>query len=159
MAEKILVVDDEEDIRLMLSEYLTAEGFAVLTAENGVEGIRLFREAFPDLVIVDIKMPVRNGIDLLNDIKEVSDDVEVIILTGHSDEATAIQCLRQGAYDYLLKPIADLEDPTFPRGFSGSGHCLSAQTHCGPGGPVCLGSTGVAEASAGGQEQPVAQGA
>lgn len=109
MAEKILVVDDEEDIRLMLSEYLAAEGFAVLTAENGVEGIRLFREAFPDLVIVDIKMPVRNGIDLLNDIKEVSDDVEVIILTGHSDEATAIQCLRQGAYDYLLKPIADLE--------------------------------------------------
>jgi two-component system cell cycle response regulator len=109
MPEKILVVDDEEDVRLLLSEYLSAEGFKVLTAENGVEGIRLFRDESPDLVIADIKMPVRSGIDLLNDIKTMSDDVEVIILTGHSDEATAIQCLRQGAYDYLLKPIEELE--------------------------------------------------
>lgn len=109
MAEKILVVDDEEDIRLLLVTFLQEEGYTVFTAENGAEGYQAFRNEAPDLVITDVKMPVRNGLNLLNDIKRTGSDVDVIILTGHSDEATAIECLRQGAYDYLLKPLEELD--------------------------------------------------
>lgn len=109
MSEIILVVDDEEDIRLLLSNLLTSEGYTVFTAENGAEGFESFRHNSPDLVITDVKMPVRNGLELLKDIKSTGSNVDVIVLTGHSDESTAIDCLHNGAYDYLLKPLEELD--------------------------------------------------
>ncbi len=109
MAAKILVVDDEQDICTLISGFLSGEGYAVVTAESSEEGLRLFREESPDLVITDIKMPGRNGIDLLKDIKAVDPAMDVIVLTGHSDELTAIDCLHCGAYDYLLKPLEELD--------------------------------------------------
>jgi diguanylate cyclase (GGDEF)-like protein len=109
MSEKILVVDDEEDIRLLLSNLLTSEGYLVFSAENGAEGFECFRHHEPDLVITDVKMPVRNGLEMLKDIKSTDTDVDVIVLTGHSDESTAIDCLHNGAYDYLLKPLEKLD--------------------------------------------------
>jgi len=109
MPEKILVVDDEEDIRQLLTELLTSEGYTVYDAENGAEGFDQFRNTLPDLVITDVKMPVRNGLELLKDIKSTGTDVDVIVLTGHSDERTAIDCLHSGAYDYLLKPLEELD--------------------------------------------------
>lgn len=109
MSEKILVVDDESDIRLFLSNLLTSEGYTVFSAENGAQGFASFRHHAPDLVITDVKMPVRNGLEMLKDIKSTQTDVDVIVLTGHSDESTAIDCLRNGAYDYLLKPLEELD--------------------------------------------------
>lgn len=109
MPDKILVVDDEEDIRQLLTELLTSEGYTVYSAENGAEGFDQFRNTSPDLVITDVKMPVRNGLDLLKDIRSTGTDVDVIVLTGHSDEKTAIDCLHCGAYDYLLKPLEELD--------------------------------------------------
>ncbi len=109
MPDKILVVDDEKDIRQLLTDLLVGEGFTVYCAENGAEGFDQFRNTSPDLVITDVKMPVRNGLELLKDIKSADTDVDVIVLTGHSDERTAIDCLRHGAYDYLLKPLEELD--------------------------------------------------
>jgi diguanylate cyclase (GGDEF)-like protein len=109
MSAKILVVDDEPDVRTLISGFLSGEGYTAITAQDGEEGLRRFKEEPPDLVITDIKMPVRSGIDLLKDIKAEDPSMDVIVLTGHSDELTAIDCLRCGAYDYLLKPLEELD--------------------------------------------------
>jgi diguanylate cyclase (GGDEF)-like protein len=109
MSAKILVVDDEQDICTLISGYLSGEGYTVTTALNVEEGLRQFKEEAPELVITDIKMPGRSGIDLLRDIKAGDPSMDVIVLTGHSDELTAIDCLHFGAYDYLLKPLEELE--------------------------------------------------
>ncbi|MFZ0449624.1 MAG: diguanylate cyclase [Desulfatiglandaceae bacterium] len=109
MKEKILVIDDEPEIRELLSEILQGEGFEVFGAADGVEGLELFHDIKPDLVITDVKMPRKDGLAVLKEVKEAKSDIDVIILTGHSDEATAIECLQSGAYDYLLKPVEDIE--------------------------------------------------
>lgn len=109
MEEKILLIDDEEDIRRLLALTLKSEGYEIITAENGEDGLKQFKSYLPDLVITDIKMPKKDGVALLKDIKDLGTDVDVIMLTGHSDEATAIACLRQGAYDYLRKPLENIE--------------------------------------------------
>jgi two-component system cell cycle response regulator len=109
MKEKILLIDDEAEIRKLLSEILQEEGFEVFGAADGVEGLELFHDIKPDLIITDVKMPRKDGLEVLKGVKEAKSDTDVIILTGHSDEATAIKCLQSGAYDYLLKPVEDIE--------------------------------------------------
>ena len=110
MDEKILVIDDEEDILKLLSSALGSEGYEVVTAIDGQEGVERFHETEPDLIVTDVKMPRKDGLQLLKEIKDAgSTNVDVIILTGHSDEATAIDCLRNGAYDYLVKPLEDID--------------------------------------------------
>jgi two-component system, cell cycle response regulator len=109
MKEKILVIDDETEIRGLLCEVLQEEGFEVFGAADGVEGLKLFHDIKPDLVITDVKMPRKDGLYVLKGVKDAKSDVDVIILTGYSDEATAIECLQSGAYDYLLKPVEDIE--------------------------------------------------
>jgi len=106
----ILVVDDEPDITSLLDSLLTQEGYRVETASNGEEGIQRFRAMGPDVVITDIRMPVKSGLELLKTVREESNDVKVIILTGHGDQSTAIEALRHGAYDYFLKPLEDVEE-------------------------------------------------
>ncbi|EJE4182561.1 TPA: diguanylate cyclase [Vibrio parahaemolyticus] len=109
MNERILLVDDESEIREILADQLEDEGYDVVQAEDGEVGFKIFMSEDIDLVVTDVRMPNKNGIELLKDIKQSGQDVDVIILTGQSDELTAIDCLRAGAYDYLLKPIEDLE--------------------------------------------------
>ena len=109
MVEKILIIDDEEDILSFLRDVIESEGYEVISASDGEEGIALFKKEKPDLVITDVKMPRKNGLEVLKDLKTSADDTDIIILTGHSDEATAIECLRQGAYDYLVKPLVDID--------------------------------------------------
>lgn len=108
MNEKILIIDDEEEILEVLAEVFEEEGYQVKKGNDGEHGIALFLEWQPDLVITDVKMPKKNGLDVLRAVKDSGSDVDVIILTGHSDEMTAIECLRTGAYDYLLKPVEDI---------------------------------------------------
>ncbi len=109
MNAKILLIDDEVEIRDLLTDLLEDEGYEVCQAKDGNNGLEVFQARSPDLVITDVRMPKKNGIELLKDIQESGSEVDVIILTGQSDEATAIDCLRAGAYDYLLKPIEDVE--------------------------------------------------
>ena len=109
MKETILIIEDEEDILALLSSLLENEGYKIITACNGREGLDKFQEHNPDLILTDVKMPVMDGIEVLREVKTKESDTEVIILTGHSDEATAIDCLRLGAYDYFCKPLEDID--------------------------------------------------
>lgn len=102
---KILVIDDEEYIRIVLKEILEFYKYVVYTADSGIKGLEIFQNNDFDIVLLDIKMPEMDGIEVLEKIKEIDVSVEVIIITGHSDEDIAIQCLKHGAFDYLRKPI------------------------------------------------------
>lgn len=109
MQQTVLIIDDEEDIRNLLSSLLSSEGYRIFTAANGRDGLMLFHEHNPDLILTDVRMPLMDGIEVLREVKTKESDTEVIILTGHSDEATAIDCLRLGAYDYFRKPLEDID--------------------------------------------------
>jgi diguanylate cyclase (GGDEF)-like protein len=109
MKETILIIEDEQDILALLASLLESEGYTVITACNGREGLDKFQEHTPDLILTDIRMPVMDGLEVLREVKTKESDTDVIILTGHSDEATAIDCLRLGAYDYFCKPLEDID--------------------------------------------------
>ena len=106
---RILVVDDEESIRTVLTEVLTDDGFRVTQAANGVEALEVLKDVSHLLVITDIKMPGMSGIELLKKIKQTIPDTEVIIITSYASLETAITALRYGAYDYLFKPFEDIK--------------------------------------------------
>ncbi len=109
MKERILVIDDESSIRILLTEILALGGYEVCTASDGFAGVESFRQNPTDLVITDMRMPVKDGLWVLKEIKKSDLDVDVIILTGHSIEATACDCLRLGAYSYLDKPLESID--------------------------------------------------
>ena len=104
MENKLLLVDDEEGIRKVLGISLTDIGYEVFTAKNGEQALEIFREEIPPIVLTDIKMPGMGGIETLTEIKKKYPLVEVIMLSGHADVESAIEGMKQGAFDYLMKP-------------------------------------------------------
>ena len=107
MADRILIVDDEEDIRVVLKISLSDLGYEVYTAENGEEALRIIEEVTPPIVLTDIRMPVMDGIELLRKIKQEDPETEVIMITGHGDMDLAIESLKHEATDFITKPIKD----------------------------------------------------
>jgi signal transduction histidine kinase/FixJ family two-component response regulator len=101
----VLIIDDEPDIRELLSILLEELGFATSTAHDGVHGLELFRERRPQIVLTDIKMPGKDGVVLLKEIKAASPETEVIMISGHGDMQLAIQSLKYDAADFITKPI------------------------------------------------------
>jgi FixJ family two-component response regulator len=101
----VLIIDDEEIIRQRLKNLLSLDGFTVHTAGSGPEGISLFEQASPDVVVADIKMPGISGIDVLKKIKGEGSTAEVILLTGHGGLDTAIAAIKEGAFGYVEKPM------------------------------------------------------
>lgn len=106
---KILSVDDETMLRESLVCYLEDSGFEVLEACNGQEGVEVFREHQPDLVLTDLQMPVMGGLDLLKIIHQESPQTPIIVVSGAGVMHDAIAALQLGAWDYLVKPIADMK--------------------------------------------------
>jgi len=106
---KVLLVDDEEDFVEMLSLRLKELGEKVSVAYSGREGLDTLENTHIDVVILDIKMPGMDGIQTLREIKKRFPLVEVIMLTGHGSTETAVEGMKLGAFDYLLKP-ADFSD-------------------------------------------------
>lgn len=104
-AARLLVVDDEPNMRGVLAKALKARGYSVDTAENGEEGLAKFKNRSFDVVITDLKMPDMDGIGLLERLKEIDNAVSVIIITGYSSIESAIQAIKKGATDYLSKPF------------------------------------------------------
>jgi DNA-binding response OmpR family regulator len=103
----ILVVDDEKNIRLLLQELLVEEGHRVLTADTGQTALTLIGQNPVDLILLDLKMPGGlDGMQVLSALRRQGAAADVIILTAHATLETAVEALRQGAFDYLLKPIA-----------------------------------------------------
>ncbi len=107
--KKLLVVDDEIGIRNLLTRVLKSEGYDIRAAENGDEAIEMANEDIPHLVLCDIKMPGKDGIETLGELKEISSGIEVIMLTAHSTVETAVEAMKLGAADYLKKPF-DVEE-------------------------------------------------
>ncbi len=108
-AVNILVVDDELKMRRVLQIALEEEGYSVAEAKNGEEAIKKISEAAFHLVIADMKMPVMDGMELLRRIRELDEKLPVIIMTAYGTVATAVEAMKQGAYDYILKPF-DVEE-------------------------------------------------
>jgi len=106
-AQTILLVDDEEDIRDVLSISLEDRGYRIYTAENGQAALDMYDQVNPAIVITDIKMPGIDGIQLLRELKQRNPDIEVIMITGHGDLDLAIQSLKLEATDFVTKPIND----------------------------------------------------
>ena len=104
---KVLFIDDEEGIRKIFSILLRKEGYQVFTAESGEEGLKIFEQEIPPIVITDIKMPGMDGIEVLRRIKGINPGAEVIIITGHGDMDSAIEALKLDASDFLIKPVSD----------------------------------------------------
>jgi DNA-binding NtrC family response regulator len=103
--KKILVIDDERDIGWLFSKILTEEGYQVLIALNGPEGISTIQKEKPDLIILDLKLPGMDGIETLREIRKFDKDLLVVVLTGYETVDTAIEAMKLGAYDYLSKPV------------------------------------------------------
>jgi len=105
MPDSILIVDDEEIIRESLTFILAKEGYRVREAPNGRVALDIIREDGIDLVLTDLEMPEMKGIELLENVSKVSPETLVVIITAYGSIETAISALRQGAVDYILKPV------------------------------------------------------
>jgi PAS domain S-box-containing protein len=105
MPTKLLLIDDEQTSTSLLALSLKSDGYEVLTADNGRQGLEIFDREGPDIVITDIRMPGMDGIEVLQKIKERPHYAEVIIVTGHGDIDNAIDSLKYGASDFINKPV------------------------------------------------------
>ena len=104
MPKEILIVEDEANIRELLRLYLEREGYAVIEAENGVEGIKLWKSEKPDMLLLDVMMPVMDGWAVCKEIRAES-DVPIIMLTAKGETADRVSGLEMGADDYIVKPL------------------------------------------------------
>ena len=102
---KILVIDDQRSIRNTLKDILEYEKHEVITAENGEEGIEIFEQEKPDVVLCDIKMPNMDGMEVLEKIMSMPYEVPVIMISGHGNIDTAVEAIKKGAYDFIEKPL------------------------------------------------------
>src|SRR5258705_1889464 len=102
---RVLVVDDEKFIREILAEFLGMEGYLVRTAEDGSSALAELGRSHYDLVISDLKMPKMGGMELLEAMAKVAPNALTVIMTGFGTVETAIDAMKRGAYDYILKPF------------------------------------------------------
>lgn len=102
---KILIIDDERSIRNTLKEILTYEGFEVVEAQDGLEGLKAVEKAKFDVILCDIKMPKMDGIEVLEKIQEMASETPVVIVSGHGNIDTAVEAIKKGAFDYIAKPL------------------------------------------------------
>src|SRR5213080_548321 len=102
---KILVVDDERSILVLLKEALSQWGYHVTTAASATEALGVLKSELFDALITDIRMPDMSGLELLREVKKQDESIEVVMMTGYPTIASAVQALKEGAYDYLSKPL------------------------------------------------------
>ena len=109
MAERILVVDDDKGVREALAEFLSSLDYLVETAEDGQDALNKYRKGDFEVILADVIMPNVDGMELLRRIRDVSDDVIFLMITGHPSIGTAVESIKRGADDYITKPF-HLED-------------------------------------------------
>ncbi|MFW5489827.1 MAG: sigma-54-dependent transcriptional regulator [Desulfovibrio sp.] len=106
MAEKILIVDDEDGIRFSLRGILEDEEYEVQDAQNGEEGLQIFSSSPPDLVFLDIWLPGMDGLEVLDAMRKASPDIPVVMISGHGNIETAVSAIKKGAFDFIEKPLS-----------------------------------------------------
>ena len=104
----LLIIDDDEVVRESLAAYLEDSNFKVLQALNGLQGLQIFESEQPDLVICDLRMPQIDGLELIRRIRQTASETPIIVLSGAGVMSDAVEALRLGAADYLIKPLEDL---------------------------------------------------
>ena len=102
---KVLIIDDERAIRNSLGEILTDEGYEVDTAEDGASGLQQVEKEKYDVIFCDIKMPGMDGVEVLGKLTEMGLDSAVVMISGHADIETAVECIKMGAFDFVQKPL------------------------------------------------------
>lgn len=105
MTKKILIIDDEKNIRLMLDQALSTAGYAVATAIDGEHGLDKVKESHFDVLLLDMKLPGMDGIEVLRRARALRSDLPVIMITAHGTVETAVEAMKVGAIDYLRKPF------------------------------------------------------
>lgn len=108
LQKKVLIIDDEPLIRQVFSFFLEDQGFEIFTADNGLTGIEICRKELPQIVLTDLRMPEADGLDVLKAVKELDPEIPVVVISGVNSLDDAINALRLGAWDYLIKPVRDL---------------------------------------------------
>ncbi len=102
---RVLIVDDEPDFVELLREFLSAKGYEVAAAYDGEEALRKVKEDRPHLILLDVRMPKMNGLEVLRQVREIDHEVGVIMVTAVDEEETGRQALKLGAFDYMTKPL------------------------------------------------------
>ena len=105
----IFVIDDDEIMRLSCKQILQKVGYVVETFGNGHNGIKRLREARPQLLIVDIKMPELDGFGVIDIVRKTDADLVIVVITGYATVETAVDAMKAGAYDFLPKPFTPSE--------------------------------------------------
>ena len=123
--ERVLIVEDDAAARVGLQQLLRSWGFIVDTAGDGDEALAKVARFRPGIVLTDLVMPKMGGLDLLRALKEQGEHTTTVILTAQGTVETAVEAIKQGAYDYLTKPVdlAAAADPARPRSSSGTTRC------------------------------------
>lgn len=102
---RVLVVDDEPDARELLQEFLAGKGYEVLTASDGEEALQRVEAERPHLIFLDVRMPKMDGLEVLKRVREIDQEVGVIMVTALREEEIGRQALELGAFDYITKPL------------------------------------------------------
>ncbi len=105
----ILIADDEPAIRNLVGELLEDEGHTVTLAEDGKDALEKFNRGWQEIVFSDIRMPRMTGIELLGEVMQINENTQFIIMTSHASVENSVAALKQGAFDYIIKPFADLD--------------------------------------------------
>jgi len=101
MSKRILIIDDEKNMRWAINKALEKEGYIIFEASNGQEGLNKFEEIYPDLILLDLRMPVMDGMETLQRIKEINENIPVIMLTAHGTMESAVEAMKLGDLDYI----------------------------------------------------------
>ena len=104
----LLIIDDDQVVRASLAAYLEDSGFSVLQANNGLQGLQMFEQEQPDLIICDLRMPKMSGLEVIRQVAQRSAQTPVIVISGAGVMSDVVEALRLGAADYLIKPLEDL---------------------------------------------------
>lgn len=105
MPRRLLLIDDDEMMLRTLQELLHSEGFQVFSTADGPQGITIFKERHPDLVLLDLGLPSMNGLEVLRKIRDINSQARIVVITGHDSDESAQVALRNGALSYLTKPV------------------------------------------------------
>jgi two-component system, chemotaxis family, chemotaxis protein CheY len=102
---KLLIADDGEFLRVRTSRMLSVEGFSIIEADNGIKALELYKSEKPDVVLLDISMPEKDGITTLKEIRESDPQAKVIMMSSPGEEPKVLEAIRAGAKDYVVKPF------------------------------------------------------
>jgi two-component system, chemotaxis family, chemotaxis protein CheY len=108
--KKILIVDDNDHIHAIFKEYFESHGYSAETAQNGLEGVDKYRTVKPDLVLMDMQMPVMNGYESSKGIRTLDPQAKILMVTGHPDDPLAVQCLREGYVNTIISKPFNLQN-------------------------------------------------